>query len=155
MGSPSEHIWALHPAVCFGTHQRPWFPPSCRLPLTLAGSMLPGKGFIHPSQQPAFSQTAGHQRGFVCKCWFRKNHRKQTLDLGGSAGTLHSKPLTLQLGTLVWERKGALEGTLACLLGHVSVLRGLTYRRRGACSQPCTGQSTTLQADSTHREGGV
>lgn len=79
------------------------FPHSCPL-------VLPGTVFVFSSQWPAFLQTAGHQRGFVSKCWLSKNYRKQTLDVEGSSETLESARLTLPLGKPAQENKGALEG---------------------------------------------
>ena len=79
------------------------FPHSCQL-------LLPGTAFVFSSQWSAFLQTAGHQRGFVSKCWLSKNYGKQTLDMEGSSEILESTPLTLPLGKPALENKGALEG---------------------------------------------
>ena len=95
---PSVHSWGL-----------PRAPEALGLFHTPASSLLPGTVFIYSFQWPAFLQTAGHQRGFASKCWLSKNYRKQTLDLEGSSETLESTPLTLPLGKLALENKGALE----------------------------------------------
>lgn len=104
--SPPVHIWSLAGWCDSGTPEHSGLlPPPAGSPLPLAGSCYLGTfSSILPHGQPSIKQPA--IKGFVCGCWLRKNHRKNTLEV--SSETVEGSRSAA--AALAPETEGALGG---------------------------------------------